>query len=199
MQYILTSLILFPTFIFGNIYNWVPYNKSCIDKKSLLSYLAWAFIGNDDDGAYGEKPSAGNWTNEKIGPKRAFMWWMRNPMHNFTFYVIGSAHKKNSEVTLLKFSEDGDNDFFSYHSKGKTVFAGKGTSFFLGFHGGKPFLSLRIDYGRRFDFYIGWRERGNFGIKLIPSAPSLRLKPKKCYPIKNNCHRNCKHGTKKKI
>jgi hypothetical protein len=199
MQYILTTLLLFPTFIFGNLYNWVPANKNLIEKNSPSSWLAWAFIGNDDDGVYGEKPSAGNWTNEKIGPKRAFMWWTRNPLHNFTFYVIGSAHRQNSEFTLLKFSEDGDAECMTYHEKAKTVFAGKGTSFFLGFHGGKPFLSLRLDYGRRFEFYIGWRERGNFGLKLILSAPSLRLKSKKCYPVKNHCHRNCKHGTKKKF
>jgi hypothetical protein len=199
MQYILTTLLLFPALIFANLYDYVPESKDKVNKKSLSSWLAWSFIGNDDDGVYGEKPTAGNWTNEKLGPKRAFMWWLRNPMHNFTFYVIGSAHKKNSEFVLFKCAENEGCQFMKYHKKASTVFAGKGTSFFVGFHGWKPFVSLRIDYGRRLDFYFGWRERGNFGIKLVASASSLRIKDKKCYPLKQNCHRNCRHGNTKKV
>lgn len=202
MQYFLVLLLVLPSLLCaqerGELYNYVPGSKSEVDKKSLVSWLSWSFLGNDDDGLYGEKPTAGEWTCEKIGPKRAFMWWVRNPMHNFTFYVIGSAYKKNSEFVILKFSEEGG-EFLKYHKEARTVFAGSGTSFFLGFHGWKPFISLRLDYGRRLDFYFGWRERGNFGIKFVPSANSYRIKRKKCYSTGCKCQRNKTYGTKKKI
>lgn len=145
-------------------YKYIPKNRYHI--RNPGTWLTWAFFGNDDDGIYGEKPSAGNWTQEKICSKRAFLWWWRNPMHNFCFYVIGSADKQNDEFALIKLAREGC-DLLKYHKKAHTVFAGESTSFFIGFHSWKPFVSLRLDYGRLFDFYIGWRERGNFGIKCV--------------------------------
>ena len=57
-----------------------------------------------------------------------------------------------------------------YKEKADTVFGGRYTSFYLGLHNGKPLISLRIAYGPKWksDFYIGWRDKGNFGIKFLP-------------------------------
>jgi hypothetical protein len=97
------------------------------------------------------------------------MWWCRNPLHNFCYYVIGSADRCNSEFDILQIV-DNKISGLHYRREGHKVFAGEGTSFYIALHGGKPFFSLRLCYLRRYkaDFYIGWRERGNFGLKFAP-------------------------------
>ena len=81
---------------------------------------------------------------------RVMKWHFRNPFHNFDFYVIGVADKK-------------------FVRSGK--YPGRNSSP----HGGWDFEVARrklallpfISYQRGgFNFYFGWRERGNFGIKL---------------------------------
>ncbi|MFN4173668.1 MAG: hypothetical protein ACK4HV_00995, partial [Parachlamydiaceae bacterium] len=134
-----------------------------IESSDLKSKCLWALFGNEDDGIYGE--DANFLPNEPNDEKKARKWWIRNPMHNFCFYVIGSADKVNDEITLLKISKKGF-DSLSYKPVGDTVFADKGTSLFIALHGKKPFISLRLgSENRSFDFYMGWRERGNFGLK----------------------------------
>jgi hypothetical protein len=77
-------------------------------------------------------------------------WYLRNPTHNFTFYVIGVADKK--------FRRSG-----AYPDK---VFNP---------HGGWNFAVCKYRWARlpfvsyqksKFKFYLGWRERGNFGMKF---------------------------------
>ena len=78
------------------------------------------------------------------------MWYMRNPDENFSNYVIGVADRKS--VRYGVYPDQIGNP-----------------------HGGWNFAVTRrrilylpfIDYKHhRFEFYFGWRERGNFGIKL---------------------------------
>ncbi len=145
-------------------------------------WATWALFGNDDDGIFGEEISAVYSTSRKIGVTRASAWQVRNPLHNFCFYVIGSADKVNDEITFLSLSRKGARSF-QRDPVAKTVFADEGTSFFFGLHRWKPFISLRLVYGsRRFDAYLGWRERGNFGIKCIP----CKRHRKKVYSPKEN-------------
>lgn len=150
------------------LYTVVPESKKSIKWYDLPHWITWAMFGNDDDGIFGEKPTARYNTRLPICTRRAAAWTLRNPLHNFNFYVIGSAYRENSEFTIVQLAKE-KISFFEYKKKATTNFAGKGTSFYFGFHGWKPFISLRIDYGRLFDFYLGWRERGNFGIKFIPA------------------------------
>lgn len=150
------------------LYKKIPRYREEIRWYQIGKWTTWALFGNEDDGIFGEEPTAGQWTKEPIGFKRACLWTARNPLHNFNFYVIGSAHQENSELTLLSLAK-GKTECFRYRKKAETVFPSKGTCFYLGFHGWKPFLSLRIDYGRIFETYIGWRERGNFGFKFCPA------------------------------
>lgn len=159
------------------LYHLVPRHRSQVYWYDVPHWMTWAMFGNDDDGIFGEESTAKYETKRKIGILRALFWSIRNPLHNFSFYVIGSAYVENSEVVLFSYSES-NWSMFSYSPKGGTVFAGERTSFFLGLHGWKPFVSLRLCYRRCFEFYLGWRSRGNFGIKLIPAKKMKRGKGK---------------------
>jgi len=148
------------------LYQVIPRHRAQIQWYDLPHWTTWMLFGNDDDGIFGEKARY----KPEIPPsfKKTLYWNCRNPLHNFCNYVIGSAHRTNSELTLLKIYPT-KLEAFKYKPIGDTVFASKDTSFFLALHGGKPFVSLRIAYGQgcTSDFYFGWRCRGDFGIKCI--------------------------------
>ena len=153
------------------LYTIIPRHSDQIRWFDMGHWCSWALFGNDDDGIFGEGQNAQYCNQMPISTSLAMRWFVRNPFHNFTYYVIGSAYTTNSEMTLLSFSENGTLAL-SYEEQGKTVFAGKnGSSLYLGLHGWKPFFSFRLCYpnNRRSEFWFGWRERGNFGLKLIPS------------------------------
>ena len=160
-------------FLFHPAYRIVPKGRSLIRRGDLAGFLAWAFLGNDDDGLFGER--AGFRPDEEPTLGKAFAWWLRNPMHNFFFYVIGSAGRVNSQWALIEASCHGIR-LFHYEPVAKRLFPCKGSCLFLGLNGGKPFFSLRLAYGggRRSECYFGWRERGNFGLKLRPFTFSKR-------------------------
>lgn len=95
---------------------------------------------------------------------RMLTWYLRNPLHNFTFYVIGIEDKVH--IRLGRYADRTDNP-----------------------NGGWNWAVCRyqwlqlpfIDYHRgRFEFYIGWRNGGNFGMKL--NLWQHQAKPK---PVKN--------------
>ncbi|MFZ0826499.1 MAG: hypothetical protein WAO02_03665 [Verrucomicrobiia bacterium] len=96
------------------------------------------------------------------GSCRNFMWFMRNPFTDFTDYVIGVADKKTVRYGFYPALNGNPNGGWNFAvTRRRIVFL--------------PF----IDYKRhRFEFYFGWRERGNFGIKLNfrqklpPTTPS---------------------------
>lgn len=155
---------LFILFILsGCCYKEIPRYRSQIEPWDIKSRCAWAIFGNEDDGVYGE--GANFLPDEPNDETKARKWWLRNPLHNFCFYVIGTADCVNDEITLFKASKRGLQGF-NYKAVGDTVFADEASSLFIALHGKKPFISLRLGSKRRsFDFYVGWRERGNFGIK----------------------------------
>ncbi len=157
-----------------------------------LRWLAWALFGNLDDGPTGPadfEPGRPAWL-------RAMLWWLRNPFHNLTFYVLGVTHLdqiRAGRFPLSVFAQGGGfNWAISYTRRDKTDFIRDltGVAIWLiglailpfGWRwavitplglcyllhafrsaGWMPFVSWR---GSRIDAYIGWRERGNFGIKL---------------------------------
>jgi hypothetical protein len=158
------------------LYQIIPRHRSQIYWYDLPHWTTWSLMGNDDDGIFGE-----NSTNPLFYIQtpacfaKAARWQARNPFHNFCFYVIGSAERINSEIDLIKISKK-EFCLGHYHAVGTTVFADDGSCLYLALHGGKPFISIRLAYSatRRFDFYFGWRCRGNFGIKCLPFAKRLR-------------------------
>ena len=107
----------------------------------------WWF-GNADD------PTPPDWYRPD-SKCRTISWYVRNPFYNFQFYVIGIADKRTIRSgkypERITPPEDGWN--FTVSSYGCIHL---------------PFVS----YGHKsFVFYIGWRERGNFGAAIRFNKP----------------------------
>jgi len=92
---------------------------------------------------------------------RKVKWYFRNPFTNLSYYVIGVADKD-------------------------TFRSGRYPTLVGNPHGGWNFAVTRrrivylpfMDYkNRHMEFYFGWRERGNFGIKLVFHKKPEKLKP----------------------
>jgi len=102
----------------------------------------WWF-GNVDD------PVPPTWfrSEEK---RRTFKWHLRNPFHNFTFYVMGIADKPHVRSGRYPKRVSNPNGGWNFSiARRRIVYL--------------PFVA----YNRgRFDFYFGWRTRGNFGGKI---------------------------------
>lgn len=150
------------------LYKIIPRHRSQIEWYDAPHWLTWVFFGNDDDGIFGEEDTALYCPQEEANLWKAVRWSCRNPLHNFCYYVIGSAHRVNSEFALIKCNSH-KLYLCTYRPEPEFNFE-KGPSFFLGFHGWKPFFHLHLFYNQSYrgQFYLGWRERGNFGIKLLP-------------------------------
>ena len=119
-------------------------------------YNLWWWLGNVDD------PIAPDWfLPDSAEWVRKLRWHLRNPLHNFTFYVIGVADKVDedeySRVGLYPRSVIAPEEGWNWS-------ATQIDSWVL------PFLSYWQDdflgSNRRLIFYFGWRERGNFGAKI---------------------------------
>lgn len=109
----------------------------------------WWFKNSDD-------PVPPDWyrPDEK---HRKLKWSFRNPMHNFNFYVIGVADKKfyrSGQFPEKNSDPRGGWDFEA--SRYKIIWL--------------PYISY---HRSKFDFYFGWRNHGNFGIKV-----NINPKPK---------------------
>jgi len=92
---------------------------------------------------------------------RKLFWSLRNPFHNFTFYVIGVADRPVSRAGNYPTKTTNPNGGWNWAvCRYKCV--------------GLPF----VDYRRgRFEGYFGWRTGGNFGMKLN-FAQGKSAKPK---------------------
>ena len=88
-------------------------------------------------------------------PHRVRKWYWRNACHNFTFYVIGIADKS--------FVRTGRHANGVFNPAGGWNFAACKRGWCR-----LPFVSYQ---GRRCRWYFGWRERGNFGVKLNFHGP----------------------------
>ncbi len=101
------------------------------------------WLGNADD------PSPPAWY--RSGQKgRGTLWQLRNPLHNFTFYVIGVNDKQ--------FVRRGRAPADVFHPDGGWNIAVIQAGWLR-----LPFASYE---GRHVRFYALWRENGNFGLKL---------------------------------
>jgi hypothetical protein len=145
------------------LYRVIPRHRSQVRWYDLPHWMRWGLVGNDDDGIFGEAiPYSTNihtWTFCR--------WSTRNSLHNFTFYVIGSAHwKRHYHAALFSISGRGVRAF----SRDTGEVHDSNNSFKIAFNDFKPFISLQFSHfkNRRFQFYVGWRGRGNLGFKLRP-------------------------------
>jgi hypothetical protein len=99
--------------------------------KQKINPVFW--LGNIDE----PNPPADKWVNKPQWIRR-ILWFIRNPFHNFTFYVIGMADR-------LEYREP-DHVFNPFH-RWNIILP------FISYHNGK------------YKWYLGWRERGNWGFK----------------------------------
>ena len=106
----------------------------------------WWFENADDP-----RPPA--WYRPK-GSWRKTTWAFRNPLHNFTFYVIGVADKQ--------FVRNGRYPRATANPKGGWNVALTRRRLVV-----LPYASYKRG---RFEFYFGWRVRGNFGAKINVTA-----------------------------
>ena len=151
------------------LYRYVPRHRCQIPWWDLPSWALWALVGNDDDGLFGEEPTASFLPEQEPSFGKALQWAWRNPLHNFCFYVIGSADRRNDEWTLVRLTPD-YKEVGVYRPRSTTVFPSSESCFYFAFHGGKPFVSWRIVWNRCYEsrFYWGWRCKGNFGFRWNP-------------------------------
>lgn len=90
-------------------------------------------------------------------PHRVGMWHWRNSMHNFDYYVIGIADKQFMRSGCYPARITKPHNGWNFALCRRRIL-------FL------PYASYR--HGR-FEFYLGWRNHGNFGIKLNYSDSNL--------------------------
>jgi len=151
------------------LYHLVPRHRCQIQWYDVGHWCSWMLFGNDDDGIFGEASHKKHRSHQRLGATRAVTWAVRNPLHNFCHYVVGHPRKKSSEFVLLSLSRK-KSAVMSYQKESSGVFPQEDSCLHIAFHGIRPFIGLRLKLSprRRSDFYIGWRERGNFGVKCQP-------------------------------
>jgi hypothetical protein len=113
------------------------------------------WLGNIDD------PMPPNWYRPE-DEHRKTKWYFRNPLHNFTFYVIGIADKHSARSGRYP-------DVVSNPHSGWNFAVSRRRIVLL------PFISYQYN---KFGFYFGWHARGNFGVKFNYSESNIP-RPKK--------------------
>lgn len=116
--------------------------------RALQKWNPLWWFGNVDD------PEPPAWYRPS-SPNRRWLWQLRNPLHNFTFYVIGVADKpftRTGKFPEAVFAPEGGWNWAVTRHRWCRL----------------PFVSFNGEWGR---FYFGWRERGNFGCKVNCGKP----------------------------
>jgi hypothetical protein len=153
------------------LYQVIPRHRSQLRWYDLAHWIPWGLCGNDDNGIFGESQRIPYSTNIHTGT--FIRWSTRNPLHNFCFYAVGSAHwKRHYHAVLLSIAHGRIRMF----SRGERKVFDSDNSFKIAFNDFRPFIGWQFSHfkNRRFQFYVGWRERGNLGFKLRPWAKRER-------------------------
>lgn len=53
-----------------------------------MSWLIWAFFGNDEDGQWGQRSGVPGYDGQPDSLWLRVCWWFRNPLHNLFFHVL---------------------------------------------------------------------------------------------------------------
>ncbi len=111
-------------------------------------HFLWFIFGNSDD----PYPPICCWPNKPLWFRR-FLWlFVRNPLHNFFFYVVGFTHRDR----FIKGASC--DDLFRNGWNWQLGKLAKQQYFWI------PFISYKKVFKKRiFEFYIGWRYAGNLG------------------------------------
>jgi hypothetical protein len=148
-------------------YRGIPRHRRQVRWYDLPRWIHWGLLGNDDNGIFGESQRIPYSTNIHTGT--FICWSTRNPLHNFSFYVVGSAHwKRHYHAVLFSIAHGRVRAF----ARGERKVFDSDNSFKMAFNDFRPFIALQFSHfgNRRFQFYVGWRERGNLGFKFRPWA-----------------------------
>lgn len=116
-----------------------------------------------------EEPIPPAWY-EPTNSLRKLKWYCRNPFTNLSNFVIGVADKET--VRSGRYPTEVGNP-----NGGWNVAVTRRRLVYL------PFVDYK---NRRLEFYFGWRERGNFGIKLNIHGTPAKIKNKTALDA-NNC------------
>lgn len=98
---------------------------------------------------------------------RGLRWFARNPFHNFSRYVIGMSDKKYIRSGRYPREISNPNGGWNFAVAQRHCVP-------------LPFVSYRRG---KFEFYFGWRVRGDFGIKI--NFNPARTHPLKVKPVLN--------------
>lgn len=165
------------------LYNYIPQKRADFQIWQIWKSVPWALFGNDDDGIFGEKRSSGqkwirkwegnpdinNFNPGVISVKRFLQWQLRNPLHNFTNYVMGLAGQPNiARQQILLATTQGISGTKTLNAP-NTFPMEANSGVYVGLHGERPFISYRLNLFEvtRIEGYLGWRpNRGGFGIAL---------------------------------
>ncbi len=129
-------------------------------------YLTWVLFGNADAGIFAEYHDT---YADEISYGQFAWWLLRNPLHNFTFYVIGDADETTrTDFTLVNLTL-GDDFKLLRREPGRQYT--ECTGLHVALHNYKPFFGLQINWlpiHKRTECYLGWRPQGSFGISFRP-------------------------------
>ena len=120
--------------------------------KSFFKWLIWAFFGNEKDGYIGDAVF-NPYQIDNFSMR--LRWWLRNPLHNFTWYVLGIAHFSTLRFDENETEQPGWNFSYSVIAVEYEFLKDKAPRYYF-FH----------YIGKRFEFYLGWRGTGAFGAKF---------------------------------
>ncbi|HEV8052838.1 MAG TPA: hypothetical protein VGP47_10120 [Parachlamydiaceae bacterium] len=165
------------------LYRYIPCNHDELKNKPCWQAITWGIFGNDDDGIFGEGPHSGTkWTGKwggktvknishipgTINFQRFILWQLRNPLHNFTNYVIGFKGKEDVSYKRIALISTGEIKGYEDIDKPHVFPMGERTGVYLGLHNNLPFVSARVKIiGRWLETYSGWRPGGGFGLLAL--------------------------------
>ena len=152
------------------IYNYVPRKREQL-KPLDVRWLSWCFVGNEDDGIFGEYAGKAPYsTNINFG---TYCSWciLRNPTHNFSAYVIGSSDwKRHYNYSIIGLGGRKAVRVFSNAAK----WPKDDEPFFdIGFNDFKPYVKFNPWIS---DLFFGWRKSGSFEKKVRPDLKKLKKK-----------------------
>ena len=158
------------------IYNFVPKKREQL-RPLDLRWVSWCLVGNEDDGIFGEYAGKAPYsTNINF---RTYCSWcvLRNPLHNFANYVIGSSDwKQHYNYSLVSLGGSKKARIFSNAGKWPK---NEDPVFDTGLNDFKPYLKLNPWIC---DFFLGWRKSGGFEIKFRADLKSTKRKPPAATP-----------------
>lgn len=149
------------------LYRVIPRDRRQIYWFDVPHWVSWGLLGNEHDGIFGEDSNPPFTQTPNF--KSFLAWYARNPLNNFCFYVIGSADWKTHYSFNVFKSDPAGLQLLSSDPK-PSVFSKDPGGFIFALNDFKPFVSIKFPMGKAhaFDFYLGWRPEGHFGIKFRP-------------------------------